>query len=157
MPPEYVLFVMNRLTDAGYEAYMVGGCVRDTLLRRVPNDYDISTNAKPEAVEAIFSRTIPTGIRHGTVTVLYGGRQVRGDNLSHRGQLQRPPQAGQRQLHQQPGGGPGPPRLHCKRHGHGTQPETLLTPLADRNDLKSTYCAAWESPGSASPRTRCAC
>ena len=46
---------------------------RDTLLRRVPNDYDISTNAKPEAVEAIFSRTIPTGIRHGTVTVLYGG------------------------------------------------------------------------------------
>lgn len=73
MPPEYVLFVMNRLTDAGYEAYMVGGCVRDTLLRRVPNDYDISTNAKPEAVEAIFSRTIPTGIRHGTVTVLYGG------------------------------------------------------------------------------------
>lgn len=73
MPPEYVLFVMNRLTDAGYEAYMVGGCVRDTLLRRVPNDYDISTNAKPEAGEAIFSHTIPTGIRHGTVTVLYGG------------------------------------------------------------------------------------
>ena len=62
---------------------MVGGCVRDTLLRRVPNDYDISTNAKPEAVEAIFSHTIPTGIRHGNRHSIVWRRQVRGDNLPH--------------------------------------------------------------------------
>jgi len=66
------LSVLRRLTDAGYEAYFVGGCVRDTLLRRPVHDWDIATAAHPETVRALFPRTVPTGLRHGTVTVLTG-------------------------------------------------------------------------------------
>lgn len=72
LPPKYVLQILEKLTAAGYEAYMVGGCVRDTLMRRRPNDWDITTSAEPDAVVSLFDRTVPTGIRHGTVTVLYG-------------------------------------------------------------------------------------
>lgn len=61
------------LERSGYEARLVGGCVRDTLLHRRPNDWDVATAAPPEAVTELFERTVPTGIRHGTVTVLYGG------------------------------------------------------------------------------------
>ena len=56
----------------GYEAYAVGGCVRDSILGRVPNDWDITTNAKPLDVKSIFRRTVDTGLKHGTVTVLIG-------------------------------------------------------------------------------------
>ena len=52
---------------------MAGGCVRDTLMGRRPNDWDVATSAAPEAVQSLFRRTVPTGLRHGTVTVLYGG------------------------------------------------------------------------------------
>lgn len=58
------------LERAGWPAYLVGGCVRDLLLGRTPADYDIATAARPEQVMALFLRTIPTGIKHGTVTVL---------------------------------------------------------------------------------------
>ena len=73
--PEQVKEAINRLEQAGYEAYIVGGCVRDTLLGRAPNDWDITTSAMPEETLACFSdhRTIETGIKHGTVTVLLGG------------------------------------------------------------------------------------
>ena len=64
--------IIERLKDAGFEAYVVGGCVRDMLLGRVPGDWDITTSAKPEQVKAIFGRTIDTGIQHGTVTVIKG-------------------------------------------------------------------------------------
>lgn len=64
--------IINRLTEAGYEAYAVGGCVRDAILGRPAADWDITTNARPEQVKALFSRTIDTGIKHGTVTVLLG-------------------------------------------------------------------------------------
>ena len=53
---------------------MAGGCVRDTVMGRRPSDWDVATSAPPEAVRALFARTVPTGLRHGTVTVLYGGR-----------------------------------------------------------------------------------
>ncbi len=56
----------------GYEAYAVGGCVRDSLLSRIPHDWDITTNAKPEEVKKLFRRTIDTGIKHGTVTIMLG-------------------------------------------------------------------------------------
>ena len=59
-----------RLRRAGYEAYPVGGCVRDLLLGRTPGDWDVTTSARPEAVMELFERTVPTGIKHGTVTVL---------------------------------------------------------------------------------------
>lgn len=72
-PPKYVIYILNTLERSGYEARLVGGCVRDTLLHRRPNDWDVATAAAPEAVTELFERTVPTGIRHGTVTVLYGG------------------------------------------------------------------------------------
>lgn len=68
--PKQVAFIIERLQSHGYEAYAVGGCVRDMLLGREPNDWDITTSAKPEQVKAIFKRTVDTGIQHGTVTVL---------------------------------------------------------------------------------------
>ena len=64
--------IINCLTKAGYEAYVVGGCVRDAILGRSAADWDITTNARPEQVKALFSRTVDTGIQHGTVTVLLG-------------------------------------------------------------------------------------
>ena len=70
--PKNVDKIINALYAAGYEAYAVGGCVRDSILGRVPNDWDITTSAKPEEVKAIFKRTVDTGLKHGTVTVLFG-------------------------------------------------------------------------------------
>lgn len=70
--PEHVEFIIHKLEEAGFEAYAVGGCVRDTLLGRVPGDWDITTSALPEQVKALFRRTIDTGIEHGTVTVMLG-------------------------------------------------------------------------------------
>ncbi|MDF2887262.1 MAG: Polynucleotide adenylyltransferase region [Lacrimispora sp.] len=62
--------IIKQLNTHGFEAYAVGGCVRDSLLLRVPKDWDITTSAKPEQVKEIFARTVDTGILHGTVTVL---------------------------------------------------------------------------------------
>ena len=70
--PLQVSGIIKTLQEAGFEAYAVGGCVRDSLLGRVPDDWDITTSAKPQQVKALFSRTVDTGIAHGTVTVLQG-------------------------------------------------------------------------------------
>ena len=68
--PRSVARILRTLEKAGFEAYAVGGCVRDTLLDRQPGDWDITTSARPREVKALFRRTIDTGIQHGTVTVL---------------------------------------------------------------------------------------
>lgn len=68
--PEKVNFIIQTLENAGYEAYAVGGCVRDSLLGREPDDWDITTSANPYQVKEQFRRTIDTGIQHGTVTVM---------------------------------------------------------------------------------------
>lgn len=68
--PQGAAWVLKQLRDAGYEAYVVGGCVRDSLLHRMPDDWDITTSAKPEDTKRIFRRTVDTGIQHGTVTVM---------------------------------------------------------------------------------------
>ena len=68
--PPAVDRIINKLEENGFEAYAVGGCVRDTLLGREPEDWDITTSAKPQEVKRIFPRTIDTGIQHGTVTVM---------------------------------------------------------------------------------------
>ena len=68
--PEHVQAIIGKLEEAGYEAYAVGGCVRDSLIGRIPGDWDIATSAKPGEVKALFARTVDTGIQHGTVTVL---------------------------------------------------------------------------------------
>lgn len=68
--PKDVEYIINTLQRAGYEAYAVGGCVRDTILNREPDDWDITTSAKPMEIKKLFPVTIDTGIQHGTVTVL---------------------------------------------------------------------------------------
>lgn len=68
--PEKVNNIINKLMEHGYEAYAVGGCVRDSILGKTPEDWDITTSANPYEVKEIFRRTVDTGIQHGTVTVL---------------------------------------------------------------------------------------
>ncbi len=70
--PRKVEDIIDRIQAAGYEAYAVGGCIRDSILGKEPDDWDITTSAKPEEVKKLFDRTIDTGIQHGTVTVMYG-------------------------------------------------------------------------------------
>lgn len=74
IPPQ-ILYILQTLEQAGHSAYLVGGCVRDHLLGKAPNDFDICTSARPEETMALFDRCIPTGIAHGTVTVLYDGME----------------------------------------------------------------------------------
>lgn len=68
--PRKAAHIIDVITAAGFEAYAVGGCVRDSILGREPQDWDITTSASPEQVKALFPRTIDTGLQHGTVTVM---------------------------------------------------------------------------------------
>lgn len=81
--PAGARYIIEELNRAGYEAYIVGGCVRDCLLGKMPNDWDITTSAKPEEVKALFERTIDTGIQHGTVTVLVPREVVGVEHAEH--------------------------------------------------------------------------
>ena len=76
--PNYVTAVVRALEDTGYEAYIVGGCVRDALMGKSPHDYDIATSALPDETKRALSglRVIETGIKHGTVTAISDGRQI---------------------------------------------------------------------------------
>jgi tRNA nucleotidyltransferase (CCA-adding enzyme) len=67
--PNNVGYIIEKLNLSGFEAFIVGGCVRDSILGRVPNDWDITTNALPEEIKKIFGKTYDTGIKHGTVSV----------------------------------------------------------------------------------------
>ena len=73
--PQTVQKAIDRLESFGYEAYAVGGCVRDSILGRTPNDWDITTSARPEQTAAVFcdARTVETGVQHGTLTVILDG------------------------------------------------------------------------------------
>ncbi|HHW31927.1 MAG TPA: HD domain-containing protein [Clostridiaceae bacterium] len=74
--PFQVCSVINKLEDAGYEAYLVGGCTRDMIMGKEPKDWDVTTIAKPDEIKKLFDKTIDTGIKHGTVTVLWGDTKV---------------------------------------------------------------------------------
>lgn len=78
--PRYAEAVMSCLCKNGYEAFAVGGCVRDTLLRKTPNDWDVTTNALPDEMISCFREAgftaVPTGIAHGTITVVSDGKPV---------------------------------------------------------------------------------
>lgn len=79
--PEYAVEILNEMYAAGYEAYVVGGSVRDLICRKMPADYDITTNARPEQMKDVFKdkgkyKIIETGIKHGTVTVMCGKNSV---------------------------------------------------------------------------------
>ena len=77
MMPQEVCSLLARLESAGYQGWAVGGCVRDTLRGAVPSDWDVTTDARPERVMALFGeRAIPTGLKHGTVTVCAGETHV---------------------------------------------------------------------------------
>lgn len=92
MLPQPVEYVLERLENAGFDAFAVGGCVRDTLLGRVPGDWDVTTAARPEQVLSLFAGyAIPTGLKHGTVTVRAGEMAIEvttfradGDYTDHR-------------------------------------------------------------------------
>jgi tRNA nucleotidyltransferase (CCA-adding enzyme) len=75
IPPE-VHWVIKRLEAEGYEAYLVGGCVRDKIMGKEPKDWDITTKATPGEIASLFERTIDTGIKHGTVTVVSGDTNI---------------------------------------------------------------------------------
>ena len=75
-PPKYVRQILFTLQVHGYPAYLVGGCVRDLLMEKRPHDWDICTAALPEQVQSLFPVTRPTGLQHGTVTVVIGSKQV---------------------------------------------------------------------------------
>lgn len=66
-------WIIDNIRSHGYEAFIVGGCVRDAVLGRVPGDWDITTSAKPEKVKEIFGKTVDTGLKHGTVTIIKHG------------------------------------------------------------------------------------
>lgn len=76
MLPPHVSHCLDILSRAGFSAYPVGGCVRDLLLGRTPGDWDVATSAPPEQTLALFPHTIPTGLAHGTVTVVLEGGTV---------------------------------------------------------------------------------
>lgn len=71
--PDDVVYIIEKLHSAGYDAFVTGGAVRDLMMHKEPHDYDIATSALPETVKKIFSRTIDTGIKHGTITVIVKG------------------------------------------------------------------------------------
>ena len=74
--PAYVRDVITGLQGAGHQAFLVGGCVRDMLRDQVPKDFDLATSARPEEVQGCFKRVMPTGVEHGTVTVVIGHQHV---------------------------------------------------------------------------------
>lgn len=89
--PRYVAAVISKIEENGFEAWLVGGCVRDMLSGITPHDYDIASNAPCEAISSMFDRVIETGIKHGTVTVISDGQPIEvtryridGDYADHR-------------------------------------------------------------------------
>lgn len=83
--------IIKKLEKAGFEAFVVGGCVRDALIGRAPQDWDIAVSAKPEEIKELFPKTIDTGLQHGTVTILHEGipyeattYRIDGEYINHR-------------------------------------------------------------------------
>ncbi|HSK30900.1 MAG TPA: CCA tRNA nucleotidyltransferase, partial [Candidatus Limnocylindria bacterium] len=70
---EKAISVVQQLRRNGYEAYLAGGCVRDMLLHKPPQDYDIATSARPEDVQRVFPQTVPVGAQFGVILVLVEG------------------------------------------------------------------------------------
>ena len=76
--PDYVLYVLKKLSSRGFEAYIVGGCVRDIMLQKIPSDFDITTNALPFEIKECFEehKIIDIGEKHGTVTIIIDSRKI---------------------------------------------------------------------------------
>ena len=80
--PEAVRNIIHTIEEHGFKAYAVGGCIRDSILGRTPDDWDITTSAVPGQVKSFFRRTIDTGIAHGTVTVMIDKNMKTADILN---------------------------------------------------------------------------
>ena len=104
--PAGAAFVLQRLKENGFQGYVVGGCVRDSLLGRAPKDWDICTDALPEEMQRVFrdQHVIETGLKHGTLTVMYDHEPYEVTTFRVVGV-------------QECGGRPGPPGFHRQRHG----------------------------------------
>ena len=117
--PAYVRETLAALETAGHQAYCVGGCVRDSLLGRMPEDWDVTTSALPEETMKVFGdRAIPTGLKHGTVTVCCQEGKAGDHHLPPGRRLRRPPPPGTGHLHPVSDRRPGPPGFHRQRHGN---------------------------------------
>ena len=88
--PEKPLYLINKLNASGYKAYIVGGCVRDSILGLEPKDWDICTSATPEETATVFDEfdKIDNGIKHGTVGVIFNGEGLRSRRLDPRESIQ---------------------------------------------------------------------
>ncbi len=82
---EKALIIVKRLRDRGYESYLAGGCVRDMLLNKSPQDFDITTSAKPDEIRAIFDHTIPVGAQFGVILVVLEGQPFEVATFRHDG------------------------------------------------------------------------
>jgi putative nucleotidyltransferase with HDIG domain len=82
---ESAVYIVQRLRQHGFEAYLAGGCVRDMLLGKTPQDYDITTNARPEQIQKVFSETIPVGAQFGVILVLVDGEPFEVASFRHDG------------------------------------------------------------------------
>ena len=147
-----------RSPPQGFAARAVGGAVRNALLGRPVVDVDIATPARPEqviaAAEAAGLTAVPTGIAHGTVTVIAEPRALRGHDAARGRRDARPPR--HRRLHRRLGGRRAPARLHhqralLQRRRRGVRPARRLSPISRR-----AACASSAMPASASARTTCA-
>lgn len=72
--PEDVNYILDKIKGAGYKAYIVGGCVRDSIMGITPHDWDIATDAYPQVIKSLFEKTVDTGIKHGSITIMNGKR-----------------------------------------------------------------------------------
>lgn len=88
MCPLGVKIVVETLQQAGFKADLVGGCVRDLLLNKEPHDFDVATSATPDQILDLFDHAIPTGIAHGTITVIENGEQIEVTTFRHEGKYQ---------------------------------------------------------------------
>lgn len=115
--PKNVNKIIHVLEEHGFQAYAVGGCIRDSLLGRTPHDWDITTSALPEQVKALFKKTVDTGIQHGTVTILLDGEgyEVTTYRLDGEYEDSRPPEGSD--LHLPSLRGSETPGFHGERHG----------------------------------------
>ena len=93
-PDPQALAILRKLRDAGFEAYFCGGCVRDSLMGRQPEDWDITTSATPEQIEAIFPRTLAVGKSFGVTIVIEEGKTTREELKSVMDLLQTTPVIG---------------------------------------------------------------
>ena len=74
--PKSIKFVLDTLINNGHDAYIVGGCVRDLLCCKTPHDFDVTTSALPEQIQLLFEKTVATGLKHGTITVIIDGEPI---------------------------------------------------------------------------------